>query len=53
MAIHAIECLRDGRLNRIVAYKGGKVLDLDIEEALTATKTITREELDRAMILSL
>ncbi len=53
MAIHAVECLREGRLNRIVAYKGGRIIDLDIEEALKASKTITREELDKAMILSL
>jgi 6-phosphofructokinase 1 len=53
MGIHAIECLRDGKLNRIVAYKSGRIVDLDVEEALLEKKTITREEMDRAMILSI
>ncbi|MHB1483178.1 MAG: 6-phosphofructokinase [Saccharofermentanales bacterium] len=53
MGIRAIECLNEGRLNRIIAYKNGSIIDLDIEEALKAEKTITKEELDRALILSI
>ena len=53
MGIRAIECLRDCRVNRIIAYKEGKILDIDIEEALQATKTILKEELEKALILSI
>ncbi|NLV48960.1 MAG: 6-phosphofructokinase [Clostridiaceae bacterium] len=52
MALQAIECLREGRLNRIIAYKNGSILDLDIEEALKAEKTIDAAEIARAGILS-
>lgn len=52
MALQAIECLREGRLNRIIAYKNGSILDLDIEEALKAEKTIDAAEIVRAGILS-
>jgi 6-phosphofructokinase 1 len=52
MALQAIECLREGRLNRIIAYKNGSILDLDIEEALKAEKTIDPAEIARAGILS-
>jgi len=53
MGIRAIECLRDGKLNRIIAYKSGAITDIDIEEALKAEKTIHKEELERALILSI
>lgn len=53
MGIHAIECLRDGKSNRIIAYQDGSILDIDIDEALKAYKTISAELVKRAMILSL
>ncbi|HBP37976.1 MAG TPA: 6-phosphofructokinase [Clostridiales bacterium] len=53
MGLRAIECLRERRLNRIIAYKSGQIIDLDIEEALTMTKTISQEDLERAKILAL
>ncbi len=53
MGLKAVECLHEGRLNRIVAYKSGHVVDFDIEEALNMTKTIDSEELERARILSI
>ena len=53
MGMQAIDCLRDGRINRIIAYKNGCIIDIDIEEALKAEKTILQEELDRALILSI
>ncbi|MDD3931064.1 MAG: 6-phosphofructokinase, partial [Eubacteriales bacterium] len=52
MALQAIECLREGRLNRIIAYKNGSILDLDIEEELKAEKTIDAAEIVGAGILS-
>lgn len=53
MGLKAIECLRDGRLNRIVAYKHGEIIDIDIEEALEMRKTIDPVDLERARILAL
>ena len=53
MGLRAIECLCGRRLNRIIAYKSGQIIDLDIEEALAMTKTISQEDLDRAKILAL
>ncbi len=53
MGVHAIECLQQNRYNRVVAYKAGEIIDIDIEEALKATKTISQEELDRAKILAI
>jgi 6-phosphofructokinase 1 len=52
MGLHAVECLHEGRNNRIVAYRDGAIIDIDIEEALQATKTISQSELDKAKILS-
>jgi 6-phosphofructokinase 1 len=53
MGVRAVECLHEARYNRVVAYKHGEIIDLDIEEALKASKTISQEELDRAKILAL
>ncbi len=53
MGIRSIECLKEGRINRIIAYKHGEIVDIDIEEALKAEKTIRKEDLDRALILSI
>jgi 6-phosphofructokinase 1 len=53
MGLHAVECLRDGRINRIVAYNQGEIIDLDIEEALAMKKTISPIDLERARILAL
>jgi 6-phosphofructokinase 1 len=52
MGLHAVECLRAGRMNRIVAYKAGEIVDIDIEEAVAATKTIDPVELEHAHILT-
>ncbi len=52
MGSQAIDCIREGRLNRIIAVKHGEVVDIDIEEALKETKTITPAELERAKRLS-
>ena len=52
MGLHAVECLRDCRYNRVIAYKDGKIVDIDIEEALNMKKTIDPVELERAIILT-
>lgn len=53
MGLKAVECLKDGRINRIVAYQHGDIIDLDIEEALAMKKTINPIDLERARILAL
>lgn len=53
MGIRAIECLNAGRLDRIIAYKNGSIMDIDVHDALKAEKTITKEELEKALILSI
>jgi len=52
MGIHAIECINAGRLNRLIISKDGKITDVDIEEGLKMTKSISEEELARAKSLS-
>ena len=53
MSVHAVECLMKGVVNRIIAYKGERVVDIDIEEALTQTKSIDPHTLLTNQILSL
>ena len=50
MASHAIHCIREGRLNRVVVWKEGKIGDMDIEEALTMEKTISVDEIKEARL---
>ncbi len=40
MGAYAVELLCSGASNRVVAYKDGKVVDYDIDEALSMTKDI-------------
>ncbi|HAW16644.1 MAG TPA: 6-phosphofructokinase [Clostridiales bacterium] len=52
MGVHAIDCLLQGRYNRIIIEKDGKITDIDIEEGLAKSKTIPSIEIDNAMRLS-
>jgi len=52
MGVHAIECINEGRLNRLIVYRDGKITDIDIEEGLKMEKTISEEDLARASILT-
>lgn len=52
MGLHAITCISEDRLNRIIAYKDGKIIDIELEEALQMKKTIDSSELRKAKILS-
>jgi len=38
MGAHAIEILLQGKQGRVVGVRGGKMIDLDIDEALDANK---------------
>ncbi len=53
MGSRAIDCIREGRLNSVIAYRKGEVIDIPIEEALAMKKTITPEELEKAKRLSM
>ena len=44
MGAKAAELLADGATNRVVAYKNGKYVDFDIQEALQMKKNIEEEE---------
>lgn len=46
MGSHAVDCIQKGLLNRVVVYKNGEIRDIDIEDALSMKKTITKKELD-------
>lgn len=46
MGLKAIECILEGRLNRLVVTQNYDIIDLDITEGLNMTKTITKEEYD-------
>ncbi len=47
MGLKAVECIINKRFNRIIAETGGKIVDIDIDEAKNMTKSLTKEELDR------
>ena len=44
MGYYAIELLEQGTFNRVIAFKDGKYVDYDIEEALAMTKSLDMEE---------
>ena len=48
MGIRAIDCLVDKRFNRLVALRNGEITDVDIEEGLAMTKSITPEIIEQA-----
>lgn len=53
MGVHAIECINEGRLNRIVRMHNGKVSDIDLDEGLAMTKSIDSDEINDARIIAL
>lgn len=53
MGVYAVELLKEGKYNRVVASKGGKIVDYDIEEALNMTKNIDEELIKISKILAL
>lgn len=52
MGVHAIECLKTKKLNRLVVLKNGAIDDVDIEEGLNMKKTISAEEIADSKLLS-
>ena len=45
MGVKAVQCLKNGEFNKVIALKGEKCVALDIEEALEMTKTLDEEML--------
>jgi 6-phosphofructokinase 1 len=53
MGCYAVDLLHNGASNRIVAYKEGKIVDFDIQEALAMTKDIDQFLYDASVRLSI
>ncbi|MBN2558512.1 MAG: 6-phosphofructokinase [Clostridia bacterium] len=53
MGAKAVELINEGKLNRVVSLINNKVTDLDLEEALSMTKSINLEMLKLAKIISI
>ncbi|MBO4610288.1 MAG: 6-phosphofructokinase [Lachnospiraceae bacterium] len=53
MGARAVDILIEGKTNRVVGYKDGKFMDVDIEEGLAMTKNIDEYEYEVARLLSL
>ena len=53
MGIHAVELLRDGIGNRVVAIKNNEIVDYDILEGLQMKKSMPEDIMNMANILSL
>lgn len=51
MGVYAVDLLMAGQSNRVVAYKAGKYVDYDINEALAMKKDINEWELNVAKML--
>ena len=51
MGARAAELLAEGKSNRIVAYKEGKFVDFDIQEALNMKKDIPEEQYEVSKLL--
>jgi len=49
----AIDCLLEGKTNRVVGIKGNKIVDVDISEALSQTREFDKELYNVVNILSL
>ena len=52
MGAYAVDLLADGKSNRLVAYKDGRFVDYDIDEALAMTKDINDYEFNISALLS-
>ncbi len=51
MGVKAVECLKKGIVNRIMAVKDGVVKDIDIKKGLSMTKTISSDMLSEVNTL--
>ena len=45
MGVEAVRVLAEGRTSRVICYRSGRIVDLDIDEGLSMQKTLDPEEL--------
>lgn len=53
MGVEAVSCIEEGRVNRVIVYREGKVVDIDMEEALAMKKTISVEDYKDSKLIAL
>ncbi len=53
MGVHAVKLLLEGKSNRIVCEKNGKITDVDIQEGLSLKKEFPKELIEVAKMLSI
>ena len=51
MGARAVDILIAGKTNRVVGYRGGQFMDVDIEEGLAMTKSIDEYEYEISKLL--
>ena len=51
MGAYAIDVIEQGKKNRLIGYKNGRVYDVDVDEAFAMTKDINDYEYEVAGIL--
>ena len=53
MGAYAVDLLREGATNRVIAYKNGQFTDFNIDEALSMTKGIDEYQflISRLMVM--
>ncbi len=52
MGARAVDCIREGRLNRIICCKHGKITDIDLDEGLEMTKSHDTDQINNARIIA-
>ena len=53
MGYKAVELLEDGKGSRVVVFKHGEIMDLDIEEALAMNRTLDLSKFEMTKMISL
>ena len=53
MGYRAVELLEDGKGSRVVVFKHGEIMDLDIEEALAMNRTLDLSKFEMTKMISL
>ena len=51
MGAYAVDVIDQGRKNRLIGYKNGKLYDVDVDEAFAMTKSIDEYEYEIARVL--
>lgn len=51
MGMRAVDCILEGRFNRVVVEKNGKITDVDLAKAVKMKKSLTNDEVLKALRL--